>query len=197
MKERLLRIFLGLLLMVLITGCAANLRYSQAAPEAKNFHPKRIAVLPVDVKGYPEAAGVIDQIIAAVLVDRGWFADVVSADGVNKLLNSNQEFKNTVAEYLLKLQTVSFSDPDLSRKIGRAIPVEAFIMVHVDNWNYTIQKNDTVAKVALAMRLVETETGKIVWKASHDEVRDYRFIKPALPDVAKSVARDMISCMPH
>jgi hypothetical protein len=197
MRGRCLRMLLGVLLMVLIVGCGANLRYSQVAPEAKNFHPKRIAVFPVDVKGYPEAGGVIDQIISTVLVDRGWFADVVSADGVKKLMGSNEEFKKAVTEYLQKLQTVNFSDPDLSRKIGQALPGEAFLVVQVDEWNYVIQSDDKVAKVGLEIRLVEAETGKIIWKASHDELREYRFFKPALPAVARSVARDMISCMPH
>jgi hypothetical protein len=184
-------------LIFLLAACGGNLRYSQAAPEAKNFHPGKITVLPVDVGIYPEAGGVIDPIVTTVLADRGWFSPVVSTDEVKKVLASSEELRRALTEYTQKLQAVSFSDPDLSRKIGEGFAVDAFLIVHVDYWNYAVESDNKVAKAGLAMKLVEAATGKIVWKAAHDESREYKFFKPAIPDVAKSVAKDMIYCMPH
>jgi hypothetical protein len=191
----------GILVLIfvifLLAACGGSLRYAQTAPEAKNFHPGKITVLPADVGIYPEAGGVIDSIVTTVLVDRGWFSRVVSTDEVKKILASSEELRRALTEYTQKLQTVSFSDPDLSRKIGEGFAVDAFLIVHVDYWNYAVENDNKVAKAGLAMKLVEAATGKIVWKAAHDESREYKFLKPAIPDVAKSVAKDMIYCMPH
>ncbi len=73
---------LMMLLLSALVGCG-GIRYSQVTPEAKDFHPKRIGVFPADVGTYEEARGVIDQIIAGVLVDKGWFTDVVAADTIS------------------------------------------------------------------------------------------------------------------
>jgi len=186
-----------ILLVFLMAACGGTLRYSQAEPEAKNFHPAKIVVLPVDVGIYPEAGGVIDPIVTTVLADRGWFSHVVPIDGIKKALASSEELRKALTEYTQKLQTVSFSDPDLSRKIGGGFAVDAFLIVHVDYWNYAVENDNKVAKAGLAMKLVEAATGKILWKAAHDEAREYTFFKPAIPDVAKSVAKDMICGMPH
>jgi hypothetical protein len=184
-------------LVFALAACGASLRYSQTAPEGKNFHPGKITVLPVETGIYPEAGGQVDSIVTTVLADRGWFSSVVSTEGVKKVLISSEDLRKVLTEYTQKLQTVSFSDPDLSRKIGEGFSVEAFLIVHVDYWNYAVENDNKVAKAGLTMKLVEAATGKIVWKASHDEAREYKFFKPAIPDVARSVVKDMISCMPH
>jgi len=197
MTRRSSGIYLLIFLMLALTACGGNIRFSQMAPEAANFHPGKIAVLPVDAGTYPEAAGVIDSILASVLADRGWFSQVVAVEGVQKKLAAGGELKKALTEYTQKLQTVSFSDPDLSRKIGDGLGVDAFLIVRVDYWNYAVEKDDKVAKAGMTMRLVDAATGKVMWKASHDESREYKFFKPAIPDVAKSVAKDMIASMPH
>ncbi len=183
---------------VLLASCGTTLRYSQAVPEAKDFHPKRVAVFPADPGTYPADTGVaVDRIVAAVLVDKGWFSDVASAETVKKLLQTNEDFKRAYTEYVLKLKTVSFSDPDLSKKLGEMIPAEAFLLVNVDYWNYTTDGDSKIAKVGLGMKLVNAATGKVLWRAAHQEAREYRFFKPELPDVARSLVKDMISGMPH
>lgn len=85
----------------------------------------------------------------------------------------------------------------MSKGIGEAIPADAFLFVTVEYWNYALQGDNKVAKVGMSMKLVEAATGKVVWKAAHEEVKGYKLIKPALADVARSLARDMISRMPH
>lgn len=197
MRGKFFRIAVLFFLIFVLTACGGSIRYSQSAPEAVNFHPGRIAVLPVDVGTYPEAGSEIDQIVTSVVADRGWFSLVVSTDGIKKKLASSEELRIALAEYTQKLQTVNFSDPDLSRKIGEGFTVDAFLMVHVDYWNYAVENEDKVAKAGLDIKLVEAATGKIMWKAAHDESRTYKFFKPAIPDVARSVAKDMIYGMPH
>jgi hypothetical protein len=95
------------------------------------------------------------------------------------------------------LQTLDFSDPDLSKKIGELAKVDAFLLVSVDEWGYTVQKDEKVAKVGMTMKLYEASTGKLMWKAGHAITESYMFFKPDLPKVASDVIREMIVFMPH
>jgi hypothetical protein len=186
MTGRLLRVIVAGALTLLLAGCGgANLRYVQTAPEAKDFKPKKVALFPVDAGMYPEAQGAVEKVVAGVLSERRWFTHVASADAVRKLVETKEDFKQRYSEYMMKLKTVSFSDPELSKGIGEAIPADAFLFVTVEYWNYALQGDNKAA------------TGKGVWKAAHEEVKGYKLIKPALADVARSLARDMISRMPH
>jgi hypothetical protein len=47
------------------------------------------------------------------------------------------------------------------------------------------------------MQLYDASTGKLMWKAGYGIKESYILIKPGLPDVARDVARKMISSMPH
>lgn len=194
-RKALTRSFLVLSVMILF-GCG-GIRYSQVAPKAKDFHPKKIGVLSVDVGAFEEARDVIDKIIAGVLVNTGWFSDVVTSETINNRMRSDDELLKTVSDYIAKLKTVNFSDTDLSTKIGEAYDIDAFLIVNVDYWHYTVEGNDKVAKVGLGLKLVEAVTGDIIWKAGHHVSEDYWFIKPALPDVADGLVNDMLDHMPH
>jgi len=187
---------LVLLLISSFFGCG-GLRYSQVAPEAKDFHPKKIGVFPVDVGIYEEARGVIDQVIAGVLVDKQWFEDVVAADIINNQIQANGELRKIYLDYISKFKAVNYSDPELSKKIGEITKVDAFLFVNVDYWIYTRESDKKVAKVGFGMKMIDASTGKILWKAGHYEAEDYMLIKPKLPDVAKDVVSTMIKEMPH
>ena len=188
--------FVAILSVLILSGCS-GLRYSRVAPEAKDFHPRRIGVLPVDVGTYGEARGVIDEVIAGVLVEKHWFADVVAGGTISRQLQSNEELRRVVMNYLAKLKTVNFSDPELSKKIGELSRIDAFLVVNVDYWNYTVENEKKLARVGMGVKMVEAGAGKIIWEASHHLSEDYRFFKPALPDVAKSLCKKMLSYMPH
>ena len=105
------------ILLLGFLGCG-GLRYSQVAPEAKDFHPQRIAVLPADATAFPEAKGSVDRIFAEVLGERKWFTDIVGGEEIGRRLETDAELRQAVTEYLAKLRNVSFSDPELSGRIG-------------------------------------------------------------------------------
>ena len=178
----------------------SELRFSQLTPEAKDFHPQKVAVFPVEMLNYEEtkgARGVAEQIVAGSLVEKKWFANVMDTESLNSKLLANEELNKAMTEYLSKLQTVNFSDPDLSKKIGELAKVDAFLLVSVDAWDYTVEKDEKVAKVSMTMKLYESSTGKLMWKVGHDITESYMFFKPDLPKVARDVTREMIVCMPH
>ncbi len=187
---------IGVLLLLLLHGCG-GLRFTQEAPEARDFHPRSVAILDLDMGGHEEAREVLDRLVTNELQDKEWFNPVVSAGAWQSLLKKDEGLRKSVEDYLGKLKAVNFSDSDLSKKIGRLAKVDAFLLVNVDYWYYTKAADKNVAKVGLGMKLINAETGVVVWKAGHDLASEYVFMKPELASVAKDVVKQMVSRMPH
>lgn len=185
-----------LLLFALICGCG-GLRYSQLAPEAKEFRPKKIALLPADVGAYEEARGVIEGLIAGDLVRRKWFQDIVASDTISRQYQVNEEFRKAVVDYTAKLKAVNFSDPELSKTIGRIAGVDSFLVINVDYWQYTMENKERIAKVGMGVKMIDVATGIVMWKAAHHEQEAYKWIKPELAKVAKKLVSMMMDEMPH
>ena len=194
---RKLFIICNLILCFFVLVACGSLRFYQVDPEAKDFHPKGIAIFPVHVGPYEEARLVTEKIIADVLIEKKWFTNVIDTENLNRQILSNEELRNAMTAYLSKLNTLNFSDPGLSRKIGELTKVDAFLLVSVDTWSYTVEKDDKVGKVSMGMTLYEASTGKRMWKVGHDRAESYILIKPDLSAVARKVARDMVNEMPH
>ena len=178
-----------------ILGCG-GLRYSEISPDARDFHPRRIVVLPADTTAFAEAKGVVDRLFTEALIERQWF-DVVGGEAVGRRLESDEAFRKVVAGYLAKRANVSFSDPELSGRIGGLTGTDAFLLVRVDYWNYATENDKKLAKVSLSITMVEAKTGKTLWMASHHKISEYLIIRPDLPDVARDLIREMIGYMPH
>jgi hypothetical protein len=187
---------MAVLVLFLLSACG-GLRYSQVAPEAKDFHPKKVAILPADVGMYEEARGNVEQIFAGVLVDKKWFMDVVDATTIGNQLQSNEEYRRAALDYLVKLKTINASDRGLSKKIGEISQVDAFFVINVDFWNYTKENDKKLGKVGLGIKMIEASTGKIMWKAGHHEAESYMLIKPDLANIAKDLIKTMVGEMPR
>lgn len=186
-----------LILCFLALIACGGLRFSQVDPEAKDFHPKGIAIFPVHVGPYEEARGAVEKLVADVLIDKKWFTNVVDTENLNRQILSNEELRNAMTAYISKLNTLTFSDPDLSNKIGELAKVDAFLLVSIDSWNYAVEKDKKVAKVSMVMKLYEASTGKWIWKAGHQIADSYTFFKPDLAKVARNVVSEMVGYMPH
>ena len=189
-----------LMIFILTTMGCSGLRFSQSAPEAKDFHPQRVAVFPVEVwnhKAMTDSREAVEQIVAGSLIEKKWFPNVMYAESLNKQIQANEELHKVITVYLSKLRQLNFSDPDLSRKIGELAKIDAFLLVSVDDWEYTGENNNKLAKVGITMELYDVSTGKLMWKAGHDIIEDYMIIKPDLLKVAQDVTRKMIGYMPH
>jgi hypothetical protein len=185
------------LLCVMLSACG-ELRFSRVAPGIGEFHPEKICVLPVNAGVYKNEAGdVANDLIVGIVKKKGWFSTVVSPESVAKLMEQDGRLKDAVTQYLAKLKTVHFSDPDMSRYIGAALQVDALLVVGVDFWNYTTLGSDKIVKAGFSMDLVAAQTGEVMWKANHCDTKDYTWFKPDLAKFARDVAEDMISHMPH
>lgn len=186
-----------LVIAVLSAVACGGLRFSQLDPAAKDYHPKRIAVFPADVGTYEEARNHIEQIVPGVLMDKKWFNDITDTASLNRQIQANDELRKTMTDYLSKLQTLNYSDSSLSKKIGELTKTDAFLLVAIDYWNYTVEKDKKLAKVSVGLKLIDAETGKIMWKAGHHLTESYMLLKPELSKVARSVVSDLVKEMPH
>ena len=189
-----------LAVFVLTTVACGGLRFSQLAPEAKDFHPRKVAVFPIEVWNHKEmtdSRGVVEQIVAGSLVEKKLFANVMDTESMKQQVSANEDLRKVVTEYLSKLRLLNFSDPDLSKKIGELMKIDAFLLVSVDDWDYTVEKDQKLAKVGMTMEFYDVSTGKLMWKAGHSITNDYMLIKPELPKIARDVVRKMINYMPH
>lgn len=198
-KMRTFRSVAGLALaftLMAFSGCG-DLQYVKASPEAKNFHPKTIGVLPVDVGINVEAKGTIDKIIADDLTRRRWFQKVLPSATIQDGLSKEAELGKAVTDYMSKLTTVNFSDPDLSKKMGSVFQVDALLVSTLDFWEYTTLGENKIARIAVAMTLVEADSGAVIWSARHEVQEKYRWFRPELSKVAGKTVGLVIDKMPH
>ena len=188
-----------LIIFVFLTVACGGLHFNQLSPEAKNIHPRRIAVFPVQVWNHKEADSrmIVEQILADALVKKQFFENVMAAETLRQKVQENEELRNLKAEYLAKLQMLNFSDPDLIRRIGDLLNIDSFLLLSVDEWKYYAEGDKKMAEVGLSMAMYDIATGKVIWKANHSIVEDYVLLKPELPGIARDVARKMINYMPH
>jgi len=168
----------------------------QGLPGGEDFHPRGVAVLPADVKAFPQAKSSIDRLLAEVLADRKWF-EVVGGEEIERRMATDEALRQAVTDYLSKLDRLSYSDPELSSRIGERTRTDAFLLPKVDYWNYTTEGDTKLAKVSLSLRMIEARTGKTLWTAAHFRASDYLIIKPDLPDVARDLIREMAGHMPR
>lgn len=183
-------------LLIGLSACG-GLRYSEVAPEAKEFHPRTIAVLPADAKTFPEAKGPIDGLFAEVLAEREWFSAVIGGGAIERRMATDEPLRQAITEYLGKLNRLSFSDPGLTGRIGEMTKAEALLLVRVDYWGYTVENDEKMGKVGLSLWMIEARTGKFIWKASHTRASDYLLVKPELADVARGLIREMVDRLPR
>jgi hypothetical protein len=179
-----------------VAGCE-GLRFVQTAEEAKNFHPKSIGVLPADVGIHKDAAGQVDGIIADALVRTKWYSTVVSGEEIRKRIETNEELKKSVDVYLAKLRELNYSDPELCKVISELCGIESIFIPTVDTWEYSMLSGDKIARVGISVKLVDTKTGKTVWRAGHLVTEEYRFLKPDLNNMGRSMIRKIVDRMPH
>ncbi|MFH1672432.1 MAG: hypothetical protein ABIF87_03255 [Pseudomonadota bacterium] len=188
--------FLLFCMGVLVSGCA-GINYSHVCPEAHDFHPQTIAVLPVMVGNYQSAEGVADNAVSQALVDTGLFTSVIDASSLREQLSASRDLSADVSEYIQKLNTLGVSDKELAQKIADTLNVDALFLTYVTSWGYGRLDGNKVGRSGLGIKLICGKTGLIMWKANHEEVESYWFIKPDLAELSEEVLEPLLAEMPH
>ena len=183
------------LLVSLLSGCG-GLQEVWEGPGARVFRPQTIAVLPPMASQYDSAREDIQDVLVGALNRQGNIERVVSPENVTDIFQSSKEAFDSLVFYFSRLEMTGQSDKDSAVKLGKALNVDAFLVVRVNSWEYVRKEGDNVGRVGLSLRLIDASTGTTVWKARHERSDSYMFIKPSLKDIAKELAGEMIKYMP-
>ncbi len=183
------------LLVALVSGCG-GLQEVWEGPGARVFRPQTIAVLPPMASQYDSAREDIQDVLVGALNRQGNIERVVSPENVTDIFQASKEAFDSLVFYFSRLEMTGQSDKDSAVKLGRALNVDAFLVVRVNSWEYVRKEGDNVGRVGLSLRLIDASTGTTVWKARHERSDSYMFIKPSLKDIARELANEMIKYMP-
>lgn len=192
MMKRLLFIFVALS----FTGCA-SINFSQVSPDAKDFHPKTIAVLPATVGQYESARDVIDTIVSQSLVKTGWYDNIEDSVSIKAQVSSSPELAANIGNYIQQLNTLGMSEPILTAKLHEALQTDALFLVYVTSWGYGRLEGNKVARVGLGVKLVNASKGAIMWKANHEFIEEYWVFKPTLETMAEKLMALLLKEMPR
>jgi hypothetical protein len=183
------------LLVALLSGCG-GLQEVWEGPGARVFRPQTIAVLPPMASQYDSAREDIQDVLVGALNRQDNIERVVSPENVTDIFQASKEAFDSLVFYFSRLEMTGQSDKDSAVKLGKALNVDAFLVVRVNSWEYVRKEGDNVGRVGLSLRLIDASTGTTVWKARHERSDSYMFIKPSLKDIARELAIEMIKYMP-
>lgn len=178
-----------------LAGCG-GLNFSQVSPEAKDFSPSTIAVLPATVGEFESSRSVIDDLASRKLLETGLFEEVRDSATIKTQVSASAETASLMEGYIQRLNTLGISDAAVSAKLKETLRADAFFLTYVTSWGYGRQGGDKIARVGLGIRLINPSSGSIIWKANHELVEDYWMIKPDLGKLADKLLSQMFKELP-
>lgn len=149
------RHFIILIMLVgLLTGCGVSTKGDSFVRENVDVgYIKRVAVLPLENHTKNEAA---PSMVRDIIITQGLSMKLFD------VVNQSQ------VDSALKEETVSSTgfDNALLKRLGQRLKVDAFIMGSVDQTGDERVGNVSYPLISLTLRLVDTETGTVIWHAS-------------------------------
>ncbi len=166
-------------------------------PRANAFLPNTVAVLPPLVGDLDGAADTAHEAVITSLRRENVYPQIMGAEQVNGNLRNDKEAVGLLITYYNKLETTGDSDREAAKRLGELLQVDAMLVVKVVEWEYIRTEGDNLAKVALALRLIDAQEGSTIWKARHRRTKSYLFFKPALHELAESLLEEMVENIPQ
>lgn len=118
---------------------------------------KKVAVIPFDNLSRDQFAGdKVREIFISELLATGGF-DVMEPGEVTKVLREQG------------IASVKSLGPAEVKKIGKALNAQAIILGSVNEYGEVRSGAITAPEVSLSLRMLEVESGQIVWSVSHTE----------------------------
>ncbi len=178
----------ALALGLLSVGCA-KLNYEEIAPNAAAFKPRAVVILPVKM---PEGMDLESETASNVITDAlnkiNHFGRVIDPATVRAQMAANKALQDTIINYLAKLRMLGVSEKELSKKIGAAYHADTLIIVDIGRWGTMRWGGKGYAEVSFSIKMVDSATGTIIWKAGHADQRDYLLFKPNIADMGRDLA---------
>jgi hypothetical protein len=180
------RTALAVVVFVFLAGCAASPSYHTDPALATGF-VKRIAVLPLE--NHTQERFVEKQVrdlLSTQVMSLGFF-EVLEKGDLRRFLNDE-----IVGEDKTSIPQAT------ARRLGREFGLQAYMAGSVEG--YSLERNGSYSYpvVALTLRLVEINSGKILWQASHvgsgysTKDRLFGLESDNLHQVARQLIRDML-----
>ncbi|MBI5642837.1 MAG: hypothetical protein HY954_05115 [Deltaproteobacteria bacterium] len=191
------KILLALLFisMTLVTGCG-GINFNEVSPDAKGFSPQTIAVLPATVGEYEASRNIVDGVVSKRLAETGLFENVVDSSAIKTQLADSTDLASSMEGYIQRLNTLGISDAAVAARLKDAVHADAFFLTYVTAWGYGRQEGNKIARVGLGIKLVNSSTGAVVWKANHELTEDYMMLKPDLAKLSEKLLSKMLKEIP-
>jgi len=186
------------MLAVALTGCA-GLNYNQESGNAAQFHPKTTVILPVKMPEGMELEGEkIGNILTDALTSSKNYGSVIDPSTTRNQLASkdNKELSDNVTSYLAKLIITGVSDGELSKKIGNAYHADTIIFADMSRYGYISFGGTKYGEVGFSIKVIDSASGTVYWKAGHTDQESYVIFKPDLGEMARTLMQKVISYSP-
>jgi len=146
---------LALFMLLQISACAPVPDY-HTAPALATGYVKRVAVLPLEnhtQERFVEKR--VYDLLSTQIMSLGFF-EVLEKGDLHRFLNDEVQGEDK-----------SKVPHSTARRLGREFGLQAYIAGAVED--YTMERNGSYSYpvVAITLRLVDIESGKILWQASH------------------------------
>lgn len=189
--------FLGIVVVLLlaIAGCG-SINYLQLSPNANEFHPASIAILPATVGEFEVARDTIDTVMSRKMLETNLFENVVDNASIRVRMSSSSEFANDIGTYIQKMNTLGVSDIAMASKLRTEMGADALLLTYVTSWGYGRMEGNKVAKVGLGIKLVDASKGTVIVKANHELIEEYSIFKPDLTKLTEKLVAMLLKEIP-
>jgi hypothetical protein len=148
-------IVLAIVMSICTTGCARKSMTGYLRPDVTISRVKSIAVIPFDnISEHPDAGKKVVNLLLTELVGTEMFR-----------LADMGEVENSLRR--LRIRTTAEIDLSKLQNLGEKLSVQAVIVGSVDEYELRQDRSGTVPVVAVSARMLDVQTGDILWTISH------------------------------
>lgn len=150
--QKIIALVMGVLLS--LSGCAkAPIGYLKPGVTVSQI--SSLAVLPFDnISGHPDAGKKVVNLLLTELASTELF-EIAEVGEVEKCLRR------------LRIRTIAEIDLSKLQNLGEQLNVQAIMVGSVDEYEVRQERSETVPVVAISARILEVQTGDILWAISH------------------------------
>ncbi|RJP72406.1 MAG: hypothetical protein C4532_06000 [Candidatus Abyssobacteria bacterium SURF_17] len=149
-----------LVLIVLFGACAPQQFLVRPAPEITRLN--RIAVFPLEnLSGEPDAGGRVTSILASDLYNSG-LVDIVEPGEVQQFIIRS------------RIRVAGQLDLDTIREASRQLAADGIVFGSINEYTVIATDLGPLPAVSMTLRLVDANTGEIVWAATHSLQGDFK-----------------------
>ncbi|BCA79347.1 lipoprotein [Desulfuromonas sp. AOP6] len=175
--------------LLIVAGCTTA-RHSFIEESFDPGYVQMVAVLPLENHSAEKfAAERLRDVVTTELLARRLFKVVEKGD-----------LRRFLREEVAEAETVSL-DSTTAKRMGKALNIDAYLAGSVDDYSEIRNGSYSYPQVALTLRLVDVQTGRIIWQASGSARgyssfgRIFGFSSPSVNEVSYRLVRDLLKTL--